>query len=287
MTDTVNALDGAVERIKAHCERLDTDASHAVTHGTPSFVGTRYYNYDLARDLRTLLAAAPKAEPVDHEWFGVAGAVNQAEALAVALFAARCPGIRMTDEDMHYYLSAAESALSAVSAELDYPIAPKAEPVSDLPPISFDGPHKPNDHRVWLARQLLDSKNDDATAYGIAAFHPAISDLWKKSKTFKSIKPKSPKVEQEPVGYAYGVPNDTYVLLPNATLGLLTGIPLYRHPAPASDELLEALKPFADAAVDLDDGETGHIWERPAAMSIDASDLRRAYELYVKHKGPQ
>lgn len=56
---------------------------------------------------------------------------------------------------------------------------------SVLPPISFDGPHKPNEHRIWLARQLLDSKNDDETAYGIVAFSPAVSDLWKSSETFK------------------------------------------------------------------------------------------------------
>ena len=50
------------------------------------------------------------------------------------------------------------------------------------PPISLDGPHLPDDHRVWLARQLLDSKNDDETAYGIAAYFPAVSDIWRKDK---------------------------------------------------------------------------------------------------------
>lgn len=45
-------------------------------------------------------------------------------------------------------------------------------------PISTDGPHKPDDHRVWLARQLLDSKLDDEEAYGVVAFFPAVSDIW-------------------------------------------------------------------------------------------------------------
>lgn len=48
------------------------------------------------------------------------------------------------------------------------------------PAISKDGPHKPSDHRVWLARQLLDSKLDDSEAYGIVCHSPAVSDIWKK-----------------------------------------------------------------------------------------------------------
>ena len=103
--------------------------------------------------------------------------------------------------------------------------------------------------------------------------------------------PEAPKVEQEPVAWqATFEPTGQAVTLyrdPTGMEGWIDVTPLYTHPAPASDELLEALKPFADAAEDLDEAETGSIWERPSAMSIDASDLRRAAKLYAKHKGPQ
>lgn len=46
-----------------------------------------------------------------------------------------------------------------------------------MPTISFDGTNVPNEHRLWLARQLLDSKLDDEEAYGIVAYHPAITDI--------------------------------------------------------------------------------------------------------------
>ncbi len=41
--------------------------------------------------------------------------------------------------------------------------------------ISRDGPHKITDARRWLARQLLDSQLSDDEAFGIAAFHPAVT----------------------------------------------------------------------------------------------------------------
>lgn len=53
----------------------------------------------------------------------------------------------------------------------------KGEVERSLPSISFDGEHAISDHRRWLARKLLDSKLDDGEAYGIAAYHPAITDL--------------------------------------------------------------------------------------------------------------
>lgn len=46
-----------------------------------------------------------------------------------------------------------------------------------LPGISLDGPHRPCEHRVWLARQLLDSQLSDEEAYSTVAFSPAIDDL--------------------------------------------------------------------------------------------------------------
>lgn len=40
----------------------------------------------------------------------------------------------------------------------------------------------------------------------------------------------------------------------------------------------EALRPFADAAVDLDetDKDDWHLWEHPAALDVKVADLRRA-----------
>ena len=46
-----------------------------------------------------------------------------------------------------------------------------------LPSIAVDGPHRPCEHRLWLARQLLDSRMSDAEAYSTIAFSPAITDL--------------------------------------------------------------------------------------------------------------
>lgn len=46
----------------------------------------------------------------------------------------------------------------------------------DLPSISKDGPNEIDDHRYWLARQLLDSKLTKKEAYEIVAYHPAIYD---------------------------------------------------------------------------------------------------------------
>ncbi|WP_297803711.1 hypothetical protein [uncultured Brevundimonas sp.] len=153
MTDTVNVPLNCRQRLKSEGEGYYKSSCAACGKWSPK---------------ASQCDAALKDEPSGPEWFGVSGAINEAEALAVALFVVRCPGMRMTDEDMHYYLAAAESALSAVSAELDAPEAPK--------------------------------------------------------------------VEQEPFGYAYAVPNDTYVLLPNPSLGGRVGKPLYAHPAPKVEQ---------------------------------------------------
>lgn len=53
------------------------------------------------------------------------------------------------------------------------PSALRAQPQA-LPPISLDGPNLPDENRVWLARQLLDSKLTDAEAYGIVRHSPAV-----------------------------------------------------------------------------------------------------------------
>ena len=50
---------------------------------------------------------------------------------------------------------------------------------------------------------------------------------------------------------------------------------------PSSGEVValrEALKPFAEAAANIDDNEPDHreMWEHPASMSLTVSDFRRA-----------
>ncbi len=47
-----------------------------------------------------------------------------------------------------------------------------------------------------------------------------------------------------------------------------------------------ALRPIADAASDLDDNESGEIWERPAAMSIDCDHLRAAAAYFATKEPP-
>jgi hypothetical protein len=42
-------------------------------------------------------------------------------------------------------------------------------------PIATDGPHAPGEQRLWLARQLMDSKLTDKEAFGIVCYHPDVS----------------------------------------------------------------------------------------------------------------
>ena len=46
----------------------------------------------------------------------------------------------------------------------------------------------------------------------------------------------------------------------------------------------EALGPFAWAAEDLDSNESGELWERPAAMSIECSHLRAAANHFAAYR---
>ena len=48
-----------------------------------------------------------------------------------------------------------------------------------------------------------------------------------------------------------------------------------------------ALRPFAWAAEDLDDNESGELWERPAAMSIECANLRAAAEYFAALRAAQ
>jgi hypothetical protein len=58
----------------------------------------------------------------------------------------------------------------------------------------------------------------------------------------------------------------------------------FHKSADAIEKLMKVVKPFADAAVDLDDDEYGHIWERAVAMNIDCDDLRAARAAYLGEK---
>lgn len=42
-----------------------------------------------------------------------------------------------------------------------------------------------------------------------------------------------------------------------------------------------ALRPFAEAAEDLEDRDWGPIWERPEAMQIECDDLRKARDYFA------
>lgn len=179
------------------------------------------------------------------------------------------------DPDLHH-----ETVLANVWSAM-LAAATKTEPVSD---------HQ--DIEDLIADAIGDSIDMDWTSRDGAK--AVVKALEEEGLTI-SAHPEAPKAEQEPVAWRYRSAERPHLgwtkpeysrRSPCGRIGM-DEQPLFTHPAPASNELLEALKPFADAAEDLDDGETGHIWERPAAMSIDASDLRRAYELYAKHKGPQ
>ncbi len=68
-----------------------------------------------------------------------------------------------------------------VADNIDAALAARAQPPAGeagLPPIALDGPHRPNEQRQWLSRQLLDSRLTDAEAYSIVAYHPSVSDCF-------------------------------------------------------------------------------------------------------------
>ncbi len=108
-----------------------------------------------------------------------------------------------------------------------------------------------------------------------------------------TLQPEAPKVEQEPWDHAvryrdYGWGYASELDAEQREL-VLQGLPfwevrpLYTHPAPASDELLEALEPFA-RYYDLNDC---HERQPDDALEVPISDLARAANLIAQHKGPQ
>ncbi|WP_312126058.1 hypothetical protein [Brevundimonas sp.] len=68
--------------------------------------------------------------------------------------------------------------------------------------------------------------------------HPRAKAVW------NAMLAAAPVVD-EVFGYAYAVPNDTHVLLPNAKLGGLAGRPLYAHPDPKLAVAVKALEEIA------------------------------------------
>lgn len=69
---------------------------------------------------------------------------------------------------------AADQSLATLKTVLAHP--PAQQDREGAGDITTDGPHEINDHRRWLARQLLDSKLSEDEAYGIVAYSPAITD---------------------------------------------------------------------------------------------------------------
>jgi hypothetical protein len=112
-------------------------------------------------------------------WFGVTGAADETEALAVALFDARCPGIRMTDEDLHYYRAAAQRAMQAVTDELDTPaLATREEAPAELSgnPGELEVPAEAGEDAELIARleemaDFFDGATDPVIAESVCDEH--------------------------------------------------------------------------------------------------------------------
>ena len=101
----------------------------------------------------------------DAEWWGEPATVLDLLAENAALRAERDGWVRWAAEKI------CEAQAEATEAERKL-----AETVArQLPDISTDGPNEIDDHRHWLARQLLDSKLTANEAYSIVRHFPSIS----------------------------------------------------------------------------------------------------------------
>ena len=112
----------------------------------------------LAWAVKVLTAPAPQAQPD----------ARAVEALMAAQSFIADGGLAESEPGASIYRQITQ-ALSALSPS-------SAQGGEDLPPIALDGPHKPDDNRLWLARQLMDSRLTAEEAYSIVAYSPAISD---------------------------------------------------------------------------------------------------------------
>lgn len=219
MTDTVNVPRDAVDRVEAIAE----GASIADVYGAEWCLDA---GASFRTDLRNVFAAAPKAEPVDMP------------ALDRLFYGGKA---YLGAEEAVRQIVGLQAELAALRAQRE---APKAEPVKTDPQISFENMrrHFPSDLREWT--DLTDDQRKE--------WEEGVSE---RPHLYNLSRPEAPKVEQEPWdhavryrdygwGYASELPADQRELV-------LQGIPfwevkpLYTHPAPASDELLEALEFYA------------------------------------------
>jgi hypothetical protein len=135
-----------------------------------------------ADDLRAILAlpspaATGEAETVDE----VLITPSALQDLLCAAYEAGCTAVHdnhQADPDPSFTEASWDYVASLDFTETTRPAVSAPPPPSvDGWAISHDGPNPINDHRKWLARQLLDSKLTDEESYGIVAFSPTIKHL--------------------------------------------------------------------------------------------------------------
>ena len=206
---------------------------------------------------RRLAALSPEAPArVGGEWFGVTGAADEAEALAVALFDARCPGIRMTDEDLHYYRAAAQRAMQAVADELDTPaLTPRHE-------APAEGAGELDRAIRRMRNQLVGSATFMQLMFGredVRKVLDALEDLRARSSAPEAREAVARVVSAHGDPEAFGE-REIEVLTDLSRIPYNT--PLYTHPAAQSaDKLREALediKSAADSFRDCEGDEVAH-----------------------------
>lgn len=222
-------------------------------------------------DAETMLAAAPKAEPVsDHYKLDLTAVIR--------------------------WLENGCDTAHAVSELKNYQARLSAQLLSNPQQLGLSDPHMVfvNMLRGGIAKP---SPTDIGALYtGTDAV--AVVDEVKRQNDTMFAQPDAPKVEQGPVAWRYRSAERPHLgwtkpeysrRSPWGRIGM-DEQPLYTHPAPASDELLEALEPFAKAAKVRLCGEwrdDERCWNTDAASFLTFGDLRRAERLYDKHKGSQ
>lgn len=184
-------------------------------------------------------ALTPRHEvPADDEMFGVTGACGEVEALACALFAHRCPGIVMHDDDLDHYRDAATRAFAA----LDGREAP-AEGAGEAMDAGFEAWLNernllPNGAWDWPSIVAMLNHHEDALRARSSAPEARDGEVvawrYRSGAAEEHWKFSASKVYADP---SWGIEQQ----------------PLFTHPAaPSADKLriaVEALKPFANLGV--------------------------------------
>lgn len=189
-----------------------------------------------------LAALSPEAPAREVEWFGVTGAADETEALAVALFDARCPGIRMTDEDLHYYRAAAQRAMKAVVDELDTPA------ITHRHETPAEGAGEREALAAIMHRNMIPDEDGGFSFHDLKAADQIMDYLRARSSAPEAR-------EGEAVAWRFHYPDDTrwYYSVIEPTAKVIDVEPLFAHPAaPSADKLriaVEALEPFANLGV--------------------------------------